>query len=172
MHVLVVFFGVKVLLLSPGWLARSGVLLDWLQLSIMASSFACSSRSRFLDKYFSDSGLSRHLVGSLFCGVWLHLSVTFLGPLGRRLVDFWRLVIVVSALAFGLILAMVFPCCFSDFFVLVSCGFLSCVASGLLGHLLPFGRLPARLVVCLLLLVASFLAACFLVSFHGPSGPR
>ena len=143
-------------------------LLDWLQLSIIVTSMLCHSCSRLLDKSFSDYGVSRHLVGDLFCVLRLHLFVTCFGPLGRRLLTFgsWSLLFLRLFLVWfwqwsSLAVGLTSSCLCS--------GFLSCVALGLLVQLLPFGCLPALLVVCPLLFAASF---CSLLSDVSSWSPR
>ena len=70
-------------------------------------------------------------------------------PSWSSLVDFWRLVIVVLVIAFSLILATVFPCRWSDFFMLVFwllvlCGFgLARSSFAFWTFTGPLGRLPA-----------------------------
>ena len=88
------------------------------------------------------------------CAVTSCCCVFFL-PSWSSLVDFWLLVIVVLAPAYWLILAMVFPCRWYVFFMLTSwllvlCGF------GPACSALPFGCLPAPLVVRPPFLAASF----------------
>lgn len=94
MHVLVVLFEFKFFTCLALRLLGLGFVLDWQQLSILASSLLCFSCSRLLDKSFSDFGRCRHLVGALFCVLWLHYSVTFSALLAVCLVDCWLLVIV------------------------------------------------------------------------------
>ena len=78
----------------------------------------------------------------------------FFGLLGHRLLTFdsWSLLflrLVLVHFGNGLSLLWFVPFC-------LHVGFLYGVAFGLLVHLLPFGRLPALLVVCLLIFAACF----------------